>query len=145
MNGNEYQEKAHSFASKGGDTLMYSLLGAIEEVGEICEKMTFVTSSEITLGIAKDLEEFVELAKKIGKRAKTIRKGWDEFTEDERKSVLNAKGEKGIDKEIGDAAWMLANVAYHLGLKMDDVLKQNIDKLDDRKNRNVIIGEGDNR
>lgn len=145
MNGNEYQDKAHSFATKGGDTLLYSLLGAIEEVGEICEKTHIDESTELTYDIYCKVLKFVMLSKEIGALAKKVRKEWDSFTDEQRASVLKTKGTDGIDKEVGDSAWMLANVAHHLGFKMDDILAQNIAKLDDRLKRNVLIGSGDNR
>ena len=145
MNGNEYQDKAHSFATKGGDTLLYSLLGAIEEVGEICEKTTIDRSTDMTDEIHWKVKQFIGLSKEIGALAKKVRKEWETFTNEQRASILKTKGTDGIDKEVGDSAWMLANVAHHLGFKMDDILEQNISKLDDRLKRNVLIGSGDNR
>lgn len=145
MDGNTYQEKAHSFATKGGDTLLYALLGAIEECGELCEKVAIDRTSDLTDGLYWSVRMFVEKSKEIGKKAKKIRKEWDSFTDEEKRSILNTKGLDGVDKEVGDNAWMLANVAHHLGFKMNDILEQNIAKLEDRKNRNVIIGNGDNR
>lgn len=143
MNGNEYQDKAHSFATKGGDTLLYSLLGAIEEVGEICEKTSIDRSTDMTDGIHWKVKQFIGLSKEIGALAKKVRKEWDSFTDEQRASVLKTKGTDGIDKEVGDSAWMLANVAHHLGFKMDDILAQNIAKLDERKRTNTIIGSGE--
>jgi len=145
MNGNEYQEKAHSFATKGGDTLVYSLLGAIEELGEICEKTKLDRGTDFTDELYWKVLTFIDLSKDIGKLAKNVRKEWDSFSEQTRESILKAHGIEGIDKECGDEAWMLANIAHHLGFKMDDVLSQNIAKLDDRLKRNVILGNGDNR
>lgn len=145
MDGNTYQEKAHSFATKGGDTLLYALLGAVEECGEMCEKVTIDRGSDLTDELYLTVRRFIDLSKEIGKKAKRIRKEWDSFTEKEQNCVLMTKGSEGIDKEVGDNAWMLANVAHHLGFKMDDILEQNIAKLDDRQKRNVIIGNGDNR
>lgn len=145
MEGNTYQQKAHSFATKGGDTLLYALLGAIEECGEMCEKVTFDRTSDLTDELYWDVRRFIDMSKEIGKKAKRIRKEWDSFTAKEQNCVLMTKGSEGIDKEVGDNAWMLANVAHHLGFKMDDILEQNIAKLDDRQKRNVIIGNGDNR
>lgn len=145
MDGNTYQEKAHSFATKGGDTLLYALLGAIEECGELCEKVTFVRSSDLTDELYWLVRRFIDLSKEIGKKAKMIRKDWDSLTDEEHDCVLATSGSEGIDKEVGDNAWMLANVAHHLGFKMDDILEQNIAKLEDRQKRNVIIGNGDNR
>ena len=35
--------------------------------------------------------------------------------------------------------------AEELGLSLGDIAKSNIEKLSDRKNRNVLTGSGDNR
>ena len=47
--------------------------------------------------------------------------------------------------EIGDVLWYLAVFAHHLGFKLDDVAKQNLDKLKSRKARGVLGVSGDNR
>ena len=50
-----------------------------------------------------------------------------------------------LEKEIGDVLWYLANLASDLHLSLEDIANMNIEKLQDRKNRNVLKGEGDNR
>lgn len=50
-----------------------------------------------------------------------------------------------IKKEIGDVLWYLAVLSDFLGLSFDEIAQTNIDKLADRKQRNVIQGSGDNR
>jgi hypothetical protein len=40
---------------------------------------------------------------------------------------------------------MVAEIATINDLSLEDIMQANIDKLLDRQNRNVIIGEGDNR
>lgn len=52
---------------------------------------------------------------------------------------------KEISKEMGDVMWYIAVLAHSLGLSLDDVIKQNIDKLQSRKLRGVFKGSGDNR
>lgn len=47
--------------------------------------------------------------------------------------------------EIGDVYWYLARLCDEIGFSTESVLKRNFDKLEDRKNRNVIKGSGDNR
>ena len=50
-----------------------------------------------------------------------------------------------IAKELGDVLWYLAVLAKELGLSLDEVARMNVEKLADRKARNVIKSEGDNR
>ena len=50
-----------------------------------------------------------------------------------------------ITKELGDVLWYVSNLARYLDSSLDDVAKINLDKLESRKNRNLIHGAGDNR
>lgn len=123
MNFSDYQHKAHSFASYGNNP-MYPILGLTEEVGEAC-----------------------------GKIAKYIRKhdGAEPDFSGETQGVTIAEREdnksyrEAIEKELGDVLWMLSEIATIHGFILDDVAHKNINKLTDRKNRGVIVGEGDNR
>jgi len=47
--------------------------------------------------------------------------------------------------EVGDVFWYLARLCDEMGFQTKDILKRNIDKLLDRKNRGVIGGSGDKR
>lgn len=124
MNIDIYQEKAHSFALHNNP--MYPALGLAEEAGEVC-----------------------------GKIAKFIRKhdGHEplpcgKFFEDEHPSEWNSDNSdflRGLQKELGDVMWMVAEICSVYGFSLEEILENNIAKLEDRKNRNVIVGEGDNR
>lgn len=50
-----------------------------------------------------------------------------------------------LTKELGDVLWYLSVLAADLDIKMDDVADTNMMKLQDRKERNVLSGSGDNR
>tara|TARA_R110000803_G_scaffold39087_1_gene84265 strand:- start:3475 stop:3864 length:390 start_codon:yes stop_codon:yes gene_type:complete len=50
-----------------------------------------------------------------------------------------------IAKELGDVLWYVANLAKIVGYDLSDVARINIDKLEDRSDRDVLQGEGDNR
>ncbi len=50
-----------------------------------------------------------------------------------------------LSKELGDVLWYLAVFAHDLGFSFDDVAKANLDKLQSRKSRGVLGGQGDNR
>lgn len=48
-------------------------------------------------------------------------------------------------KELGDVLWYLARSARELGFDLNVIAQMNINKLNDRKNRGVLKGNGDNR
>jgi len=59
--------------------------------------------------------------------------------------ILFDKEVKEIGKELGDILWYLSEVADALGLDLDKIAVQNLEKLQSRVERNVIKSEGDNR
>ncbi len=48
-------------------------------------------------------------------------------------------------KELGDVLWYVAAVAENLGIDLEYVAQQNIEKLQSRYQRGVIKGSGNNR
>lgn len=50
-----------------------------------------------------------------------------------------------LAKEMGDILWYIAMFAKRLNIPFDDIATKNLQKLADRKNRNVLRGAGDNR
>lgn len=60
------------------------------------------------------------------------------------------RGDKPLDKdevakELGDVLWYIANLASDIGISLDTIAQKNIEKLQSRKERQVIKGSGDNR
>lgn len=60
------------------------------------------------------------------------------------------RGDKGLDakefsKELGDCMWFIAQLCNRFGWQLEDVMQENIDKLTDRAQRNVLMGSGDSR
>lgn len=78
-----------------------------------------------------------EAGEVMGKIKKWLRGDDGEQISDERKDAL-----KG---ELGDVLWYLAVLAHDLGIDMNDVAQSNIDKLQSRKDRGTIQGDGDVR
>lgn len=121
MTPSEYQKKAGEFASYC-DNPMYPVLGLAAEAGEVC-----------------------------GKVAKFIRKNYGMSPFDTFRKFAHSKHEANaefldaIEKELGDVCWMVAALATELGLSLDRIMEKNIEKLADRKERGVIVGEGDDR
>ena len=47
--------------------------------------------------------------------------------------------------ELGDCLYYVSQLAAQLGVRLEDVARQNLVKLRDRKERGVLQGSGDNR
>lgn len=50
-----------------------------------------------------------------------------------------------VVKEVGDVLWFVAGVCSYYNIPLQEVADKNLNKLRDRKARNVISGNGDNR
>lgn len=50
-----------------------------------------------------------------------------------------------ITKELGDVLWYLSNIARYFNVQLSDVAQKNLDKLENRRQRNKLHGTGDNR
>jgi len=58
---------------------------------------------------------------------------------------VSSERREALSKELGDVLWYLCRLASELGLEMNTVALENIEKLQSRLERNVIQGDGDNR
>jgi len=50
-----------------------------------------------------------------------------------------------LKRECGDVLWYIANLCSDLEFNLNEVAIENIEKLFDRKDRDVLKGSGDNR
>lgn len=73
-------------------------------------------------------------------------------TADKIKKIIRDKGgdlseedRLGVAKELGDTLWYLSAIARYLDLPLSEVATINLEKLEDRYQRNKIHGSGDNR
>ena len=78
------------------------------------------------LGLVGEVGEFANKYKKVLRDGK-------EFSQDDMRS------------ELGDILWYLAVLASDCDLALGDIATANIAKLEDRQNRGVLGGSGDNR
>ena len=73
-----------------------------------------------------------ETGEVLGKIAKSLR-GDKELVPEE------------VAKELGDVLWCLQECAANLGFSLEKIASMNLKKLTDRKERDVIKGDGDDR
>lgn len=83
-----------------------------------------------TLGLAGEAGEVANKVKKI------LRDNSGELQENVRQDLIS---------ELGDVLWYIAALATDLNIDLSEVAIKNIEKLNNRKNRGVIGGSGDNR
>jgi len=84
----------------------------------------------IALGLAGEAGEVANLIKKV------VRDDGKVLTEEKRDKLI---------AELGDCFWYLARFSQAIKIPISTILQLNHDKLEDRLNRNVIQGSGDNR
>ena len=86
-----------------------------------------------TLGLSG---EAGEVAEKVKKNIRMSKFGTFEYYGNELDEIA---------KELGDVLWYVARLAHRYHLSLEDIATTNITKLQDRKQRGVICGAGDNR
>ncbi|MCX6751520.1 MAG: nucleoside triphosphate pyrophosphohydrolase family protein [Candidatus Nomurabacteria bacterium] len=64
---------------------------------------------------------------------------------DDGKGRMNKERKESLKEELGDVLWYLAILAHDLGISLEDIAKTNINKLQSRKKRGKLFGDGDKR
>ena len=77
-----------------------------------------------------------EAGEVLGKVKKVLRDNNGEFTEEWKEKIAD---------ELGDVLWYLSSTAKDIGYTLERIAMKNMNKLKDRRERNVIHGSGDNR
>jgi NTP pyrophosphatase (non-canonical NTP hydrolase) len=112
---NEYQTEAQSFAVN--DDLMHFTFGLLEEAGEAAGVLKRVYRDDV---------------------------GYVDINNDCQYQMSYMARDKLI-LELGDILWHVALVANNLGYSLEAVADLNLQKLESRKQRDMIKGSGDDR
>ncbi|HAS81066.1 MAG: MazG nucleotide pyrophosphohydrolase [Candidatus Nomurabacteria bacterium GW2011_GWE1_32_28] len=64
---------------------------------------------------------------------------------DDNGETMSEDRKEAIKGELGDVLWYLAVLAHDLDLSLEDIAKYNLDKLQLRKERGTLKGDGDTR
>ena len=83
-----------------------------------------------TLGLSGEAGEVAEKIKKV------LRDEGGEVSDEKRRE---------IEKELGDVLWYISQIATELNLSLDNIARNNLEKLLSRAERGVLHGSGDNR
>lgn len=115
---NEYQEKAMTTCMASSKNFSYMFLNLVGEVGEFASKVAkHIRKGNAYISGSSDLyfNDFPELSEQ----------------------------ERELMKEAGDILWQLSGICTVMGWSLEEVAKQNLDKLAARKAVGTIDGNGD--
>tara|TARA_B110000908_G_scaffold46195_1_gene56252 strand:- start:4227 stop:4550 length:324 start_codon:yes stop_codon:yes gene_type:complete len=96
----------------------------------------WVEGKIMTEGETRLIENTLGLIGESGEIAEKIKKLLRDNTKVEAQDII---------KELGDVAFYLTALANYFGSSLDEVLDLNMIKLNDRQERGVLAGSGDNR
>ena len=105
----------------------------LDEYQKMCEKYALPSSNSLLYLIPGLAAEAGEVA---GHWAKYIRAGAERDFDPPKDKIL---------KELGDVLWFVARIGALYGVSMSDIARMNIEKLEDRQKRGVLVGFGDER
>ena len=83
-----------------------------------------------TLGLAGEAGEVA------GKIKKVLR---------DKNGVVDDETKKELLKELGDVLWYISQLSAELGLSLEEIASLNLEKLNSRKERDMLHGSGNNR
>ena len=82
------------------------------------------------LGVAGETGELMEKIKKLFR---------------DKDGVIDFEFKEAVVKEMGDVQWYMARLADWFGIDFESVFVTNVEKLQSRKKRNKLHGDGDDR
>lgn len=108
----------------------YQNLAAKYDLSEATNDLKAVGFIEKVLGLVGEAGETADKIKKILR---------------DKDGVVSDEDRKLIVKELGDTLWYIAAISRYLEVPLSEVASGNIDKLENRYQRDKIHGEGDER
>lgn len=147
----EYQERAMTTCMESSNNFAYMFDNLLGEVGEFALKVYDITKEHNDNATIGDLRDTAKRLLGYGGIAKKIRKEVKEMVitaelNNYNKTVVAAiASNEDLKKELGDIIWQLSGVCHVLGISLEDIANDNLAKLADRKKRDQIDGDGDNR
>lgn len=121
----EYQQRAMTTCTESSNNFSYMMLNLVGEVGELASKV----------------------AKRIRKEHLSVNDNI--LVNGSKADMLNGNDWEDLFNEMraeaGDVLWQLSGLCTVMGWSLEDIAEQNLVKLASRKERNVIVGDGDNR
>lgn len=122
---NDYQKFVKSTTSDPSLTLN-DFVNSLEELSNHCNPALLITSS---IGLSSECGEFSEIVKKMLFQGKL-------FTEEQHFHMK---------RELGDIAWYLANACTALNVSFEEVILENIKKLESRYPNGFEVFRSENR
>ena len=119
----QYQQQAMTTCLPESENFSYMMLNLVGEVGELASKV----------------------AKMIRKRQATFKIDGDIIIYHSNNPEADRQREEEMQLEAGDILWQLSGLCSVMGWQLEDIARQNLTKLADRKTRHVIDGNGDHR
>lgn len=114
------------------DEYQYLAIKTDTAINAKAEQERFNGYIEKVLGLAGETGEVVEKIKK-------------HLRDKDNVFYLTTEELEELGKELGDVLWYISAIAEYNGVSLQYIAEKNLKKLEDRKARNKIHGNGDNR
>lgn len=118
---NGYQQAAMTTCTNSSNNFSYMMLNLVGEVGELASKV----------------------AKAIRKEKAMIDN--NQLITERGESAMSEEEIRDLRAELGDCLWQLSGLCSVMDWSLEDIANENLQKLKSRKDRGVIVGNGDNR
>ena len=101
--------------------------------------------------MAVELSEYQRRSRRTAEYPREARLSYPAQAEHVKKAIRDDAGRvsearrAAMAKELGDVLWYLSQLASELGLELDAIAAENLEKLLSRQRRGVLSGAGDER
>lgn len=119
--------------------------GSIRYILKLMEKLTFEQYDKwLTKNIQNPQKDLLLQVLGICGEAGEIAEKMKKIVRD-KGGVIGEEDKMLMAKELGDVLWYLARFAQSIDMSIEDVALMNIEKLESRVKRGVVLGDGDER